>query len=49
MEWDEWLDTEGDDILDSELIVPADDSVEACMRSYRVHLRKCGLLARSQR
>jgi len=46
--WDEWLDTEGDDILDSELIVPADDSVESCMSAYRIHLRKCGLLARSR-
>jgi len=44
MKWEDWEDSEGKDILESELIVPADDLVEACMRSYRIHLRKCGLL-----
>jgi len=49
MKWEDWEDSEGKDILDSELIVPADDSVADCLSAYQGHLRKCGLLARSQR
>jgi len=49
MEWEDWIDSDGDDILDSELIVPADDSVKECMKAYRVHLEGCGLLGRSRR
>jgi len=47
--WFEWEDADGEDIFNSELVVPADDSVNECLSAYQVHLRKCGLLARSQR